>query len=123
LGFSTDKILYATLDFRGYVSGVERDLAYTDALARIKTLPFVVRATATEGIPFGPHHIPPVSIPGNPKPWGPGANVQPPIMYAATPDYLEIMSLKLVGGRLITNADGRGSPQVVLVNETLARSA
>ena len=123
LGFSTDKILFATLDFRGYVSGAERDLAYADALARIKSLPFVGRATAAAGIPFGPHNIPPVSIPGNAKPWGPGANVQPPIMYAATPDYLKIMNVALVAGRLISDADGRGTPQVVLVNETLARTA
>jgi hypothetical protein len=44
-------------------------------------------------------------------------------MYGATPEYLDIMGVKLVAGRLITAADKRGTPQVVLVNESLARTA
>src|SRR6185503_11274925 len=90
------------------------------AVARVKTLPMVTGASVAAGIPFGPHNIPPVSIPG--LPWPP-VNVQIPIMYGATPEYLDMMGVKLVRGRLLTAADGRGAPKVVLVNETLARSA
>ena len=120
LGFSTARLLYVTLDFRGYVAGVERDLAYYDALARVRALPVVTKATVVSGIPFGPHYIPPVSIPG--LPWPP-ANVQIPIMYGATPEYLDMMGVALVSGRLLTARDGRGAPPVVLVNETMARTA
>ncbi|HEV8495788.1 MAG TPA: ABC transporter permease [Gemmatimonadaceae bacterium] len=121
LGFTAANLLYVTLDFRGYVSGTERDRAYYAAAERIRPLAGVRGTTVAAGIPFGPHNIPPVSIPGMSKPFGPG--VQPPIMYGATPEYLDIMGVKLVAGRLFTSADKRGTPQVVLVNESLARGA
>jgi putative ABC transport system permease protein len=123
LGFSTAKLLWITLDFRGYVVGSERDLTYYDAVQRIRSVAGVANATVTAGIPFGPHNIPPVSIPGLTKPLGAGGNVQIPIMYGATPDYLKIMDVTLVAGRLLTERDGRGTPQVILVNESLARTA
>jgi hypothetical protein len=71
------------------------------------------------GIPFGPHNIPPVAITG--LPWPPTGQI--PIMYAATPDYLDVMGVRLVAGRPITSMDRRGSELVVLVNETLAKTA
>lgn len=121
LGFSTSKLLYVTLDFRGYVSGVEKDLAYYDAVQRVRTRAGVGAASVVAGIPFGPHNIPPISVPGA-KPLGPNGAVQIPIMYGATPDYLKMMDVSLVGGRLLTERDGRGAAQVVLVNESMART-
>jgi predicted permease len=121
LGFSTAKLVWMTLEFRGYITGAERDLAYYDAVARVRTVAGVGSATVVAGIPFGPHNIPPVSIPGMAKPFGPGSNVQIPIMYGATPEYLKMMDVALVSGRLLTDRDGRGAPQVLLVNESMAR--
>ena len=43
-------------------------------------------------------------------------------MYAATPAYLDMMGVRLVGGRLFTARDTTGTPLVVLVNETMART-
>ncbi len=120
LGFSAEHLLYVTLDFRGFVAGPERDAAYFAAVDRVRALTGVTGATVAAGIPFGPHNIPPMSIPN--LPWPP-VNVQIPIMYAATPDYLDIMRVRLVTGRFFSARDTRGSPQVVLVNESLARSA
>jgi predicted permease len=120
LGFSTASLLFIQLDFRGYVAGPERDLAYYEAIRRLHALPGVTGASATAGIPFGPHYIPGVGIPG--QPWPP-PGVQPPIMYGATPEYLDMMRVKLVRGRLLTARDGPGAPPVILVNETLARTA
>ena len=120
LGFSTTSLLYIRLDFRGFISGAESDLAYYDAVRRAHTLPGVTGATVVAGIPFGPHYIPGVAIPGRPWP-PPGAQV--PIMYGATPEYLDMMSVKLVHGRLLSARDNAGAPPVILVNETLARTA
>ena len=122
LGFSAEHLLYVTLDFRGFVPGPERDAAYFAAVDRVRALAGVTGATVAAGIPFGPHNIPPMSIPN--LAWPP-VSVQIPIMYAATPDYLDIMRVRLVsgGGRLFSARDTRGSPQVVLVNESLARTA
>jgi len=120
LGFSTTSLLYTRLDFRGFISGAKSDLAYHDAVRRARTLPGVTGATVVAGIPFGPHYIPGVSIPG--RPWPP-PGVQVPIMYGATPEYLDIMSVKLVQGRLLSARDNAGAPPVILVNESLARTA
>jgi predicted permease len=120
LGFSAEHLLYVTLDFHGYVPGLERDAAYATATDRVRSLGGVTGATIAAGIPFGPHNIPPMSIPN--LPWPP-VNVQIPIMYAATTQYLDIMRVRLASGRLFSPGDRRGSPQVVLVNETLARTA
>jgi predicted permease len=120
LGFSTASLLYVRLEFRGFISGAESDLAYQDAVRRVRTVGGVTGATVVAGIPFGPHYIPGVRIPG--RPWPP-PGVQVPIMYGATPEYLDMMRVKLVHGRLITARDDAGAPPVILVNETLARTA
>lgn len=119
LGFRTSTLLYATLDFREHLPASERDELYRAATERVRHVAGVARATVVAGIPFGPHNIPPVSVPG--VTWPP--NTQFPIMYGATPDYLAAMDVQLVAGRLITGRDLRLSPQVVLVNETMARTA
>ena len=108
LGFSAEHLLYATLDFHGFVPGSERDAAYFAAVDRVRALTGVTSATVAAGIPFGPHNIPPMSIPN--LPWPP-VNVQIPIMYAATPDYLDIMRVRLLTGRLFSARDTRAAPQ------------
>src|SRR5262249_26446661 len=120
LGFSAEHLLYVTLDFHGFVPGPARDAAYVAAVDRVRSVAGVTGATVAAGIPFGPHNIPPVSVPN--LSWPP-TNVQIPIMYAATTDYLDIMRVRLVSGRLFSSRDTRGSAQVVLVNETLAKTA
>jgi len=117
LGLTTSNLLHVQLEFRGYVSGIDRDLAYLDAEAKVRQLAGVTGTTPAAGVPFGPHNIPPVSVPG--LPWPPTG--QPPIMYAATPAYLDLLGVKLVAGRQFGAADGHDSPLVVLVNETMAR--
>jgi predicted permease len=121
LGFSTAELLFVTIDFRGYVPGAERDLTYEESVRRIRALTGIKSATVVMGIPFGPHNIPPISVPGSSQSFGPSSNLQPPIMYAATPDYEKMMGVTLIGGRLLSDADRRGSAQVVVVNESMAK--
>ncbi|HEV8216330.1 MAG TPA: ABC transporter permease, partial [Gemmatimonadaceae bacterium] len=118
LGLTTSNLLHVQLEFRGYVSGIDRDLAYLDAEEKVRQLAGVTGTTPAAGVPFGPHNIPPVSVPG--LPWPPTG--QPPIMYAATPTYLDLLGVKLVAGRLFSTSDRHDSPLVVLVNETMART-
>jgi predicted permease len=119
LGFNVEHLLFATIDFRGAVAGHDRDGAHAAIAERLEQARGVTGATVVEAMPFGFHHIPPISIPGRDRP--PTANGQVPIMYAATPKYLEYMDVRLVRGRLFDARDQRGSPFVVLVNETMAR--
>ncbi|MES2177881.1 MAG: ADOP family duplicated permease [Gemmatimonadota bacterium] len=119
LGFSTQQLLYVTLDFRDYTSAPERDMTYMEAVDRLRSVPSLNGATVAAGIPFGPHNIPPVSVPG--MPWPP-QDYQIPIMYGTTPEYLKLMDVQLIRGRLTTGRDRRGAPLTVLVNESMART-
>ncbi|MEP6495213.1 MAG: ADOP family duplicated permease [bacterium] len=120
LGFSTAELLYVTLDFQVHLPAADQRLAYEAAVQRVKVVTGVSDASVVDAIPFGPHHIPPISIPGMSE--MPGAGVQIPLMYGATPSYLKMMGVTLRQGRLFTDADRRGTQLVVLVNETMART-
>ena len=119
LGFSTDGLLWVTLDFRDALPSAVRDRAYMDAVARLRAMPGVTDATPAQGVPFGPHAIPPLSVPGLAD--VPSAGGQIPIMYGATPAYLRLMRVRLVEGRMLTERDDARAAPVVLVNETMAR--
>jgi predicted permease len=120
LGFSTAHLLQVTLEFRDRPPAVERDALHEQIAARIATLQGVTGATVVQGMPFSSHHVPPINIPGLAGP--PGGGGQLPIMYGATPAYLDLMHVVLHEGRLITDRDGAGAPLVVLVNETMAET-
>lgn len=120
LGFSTSRLLHVELDFRGPLTGPERDRIHEDAVQRIAGIPGVTAATVVQGMPFSSHNIPPMSVPGYVMP-SPGTQ-QLPIMYAASPAYLDMMGVRLVAGRTLTSRDTTGTPLVMLVNETMART-
>lgn len=120
LGYKTAGLLVATLDFRDALPAEERDRIYIDAAQRLTTVPGVQGATVVQAMPFGNFNVPPISVPGRAEP--PSVGGQMPFMYAATPAYLSLMGVRLRAGRLFTAADRRGTPYVVLVNETMARA-
>jgi predicted permease len=120
LGFSTAHLLDVTLEFRGAAPAAERDRVHEEAVRRIASVPGVTGVSAVQGMPFSSHNIPPIHIPGYAL-QSPAA-AQLPIMYAATPAYLDMMGVTLREGRLFTRADTTGTPLVVLVNETMART-
>lgn len=120
LGFSTARLLHVTLDFRGPTPGLEHDRIHEEAAQRIASIPGVTGVSLVQGMPFSSHNIPPIHVPGYTMP-SPAAQ-QLPIMYAATPAYLDMMGVTLREGRLFTRSDTTGTPLVVLVNETMART-
>ena len=120
LGFSTSRLLLVNLEFREQLRGPERDRAYIGAAERLATMRGVSGATVVLSMPFGNFNVPPISVPGRAEP--PSVGGQLPYLYTATPTFLRLMGVTLREGRLFNEADGRGSPLVVLVNETMARS-
>ncbi|MEO7965211.1 MAG: ABC transporter permease, partial [Gemmatimonadaceae bacterium] len=121
LGFSTSHLLYVTLDFPDAFAESQHNAVFEDAVRRIRGERGVRRATVAQGLPFGSHNIPPIDIPGHPLP--PPNEQQLPIMYGATPELLAMFGIRPLDGRLLTDQDRRGTPLVVLVNETMARNA
>jgi predicted permease len=119
LGFSTSGLLFVTLDFREPLAGARRDELHREAVRRLEGARGVSGASVVQASPFGSHHVPPISVPGLAEP--PQAAGQLPMLYGATPAYLELLDVELVQGRLFTDQDRRGSPWAALVNETMAR--
>jgi len=118
LGFSTARLLYVTLDFRANLAAADQDAQHYEASLRLTTLAGVTAATVVQAMPFGNFHVPPISVPGLAEP--PQVGRQMPYLYGATPDYLRMMGVRLLDGRLFTASDTRTSPLVVIVNETFA---
>jgi len=119
LGFSTARLLFVTLDFRASLSGPDRDVSHREVARSLTTLMGVTGATVVQATPFGNFHVPPISVPGMAEP--PMVGRQLPYMYGATPEYLRMMGVRLLDGRLVTERDTRTARLVVLVNETMAR--
>jgi predicted permease len=88
------------------------------AVESIRALPGVELVTPIAGVPFGGRHVPPISVPGRSEP--PSVDRQLPFLNAATPEFLQILRIRLIDGRSFMPSDDRGAP-VVIVNETMAR--
>ena len=122
LGFTTARTLLAQVPLGpgGKLQGASRDAFYRAGLERLKNLPGVEIAIPVNALPFGPHNVPPISVPG--LEGAPGKGTQLPFMNAATPDYFRVMGMTVLRGRGITTADDAKSPLVVVVSDTMART-
>ena len=116
-GMDMDSVLIVDFEL-----GPERidgqDEMFDRALAQVRQMPGVEMATAINAIPFSGFHVPPIAVPGRAEP--PAVGQQRPFLTAATPEFLKILGIELVEGRLLTDADDRGAA-VVLVNQAMAR--
>jgi len=83
----------------------------------IRNLPGVKSVAVSNGIPFGSTNFPPFLIEGRPetesKPSG--------LRYHVSPAYFQTMGIELLKGRLFTAEDTPATPQVVIIDEVLAR--
>jgi hypothetical protein len=88
------------------------------ALLTVRPLPGVEMATTIDAIPFSGFNVPPIAVPGRAEP--PAVGQQLPYLTAATPEFLSILGIQLVEGRMLSDDDDRGTP-VVMVNQSMAR--
>jgi putative ABC transport system permease protein len=96
-------------------------IAFADeALRRIRALPGVVAAGATDTIPFGANHSDSVILAEGYQ-MSPGESVISPSQVDVTPGYFEAMRAKLVRGRFFDQRDAGDAQKVVIVDEKLAR--
>ena len=117
LGIDMDGVVVVDVE-QGPGSETRGDL-FGDALEQVRAVPGVRLATPIAAIPFSGFNVPPISVPGLAEP--PGANRQLPFLQAATPEFFDILRIRIIEGRRLTEADDRGAP-VVVVNETMART-
>jgi predicted permease len=99
--------------------GSSRERLFDDALDAVRSVPGVRVATPIAAIPFSGFNVPPIAVPGLAGP--PNVNGQLPSLQAATPEFFDILGIRIVEGRKFTAADDKGAPTVI-VNETMART-
>ncbi len=95
---------------------------YQQILSEIRSLPGVLKASATNSLPLSPDGLNGSSfrIEGKPRAEG---TLPPVVMYAIiTEDYLSAAGISLLQGRAIERADHEQKRLVMLVNESFARS-
>jgi predicted permease len=95
--------------------------AFTDeTLRRLRALPGVEQAGATDIIPLGGSSSDSVILAEGYQ-MRPGESVISPFALDVTPGYFEAMGARLLKGRFFTDADGKDSLPVIMVDEKLAR--
>jgi putative ABC transport system permease protein len=117
--FGIDMDGVVVVDFEQGPGGAAPADVFDAALDSVRAVPGVAGATPIAAIPFSGFNVPPISVPGLAE--APNVNRQLPFLQAATPEFFDILRIRIVDGRKLTAADDRG-PLVVVVNETMART-
>lgn len=103
-----------------YISDAHVRNFYDQVLARVRALPEVATADASEYIPFGEsNQVYVIHVSGRP-PAQAGEEIGADYS-AVTPGYFSTMQIPLIRGRSIDPGDGPGTPNVVVINDTLMR--
>jgi len=121
-GFRTDNITRFTIGLpeSGYPD-LESAAGFFEALEeRLAALPEVESVGSTFGAALGRMNASAnTTVEGRPEP-APGTEIEA-LFRPVTPGYLETMGMPVLAGRGIEESDRNGSPEVALVNQTLAR--
>ncbi|HEX7140579.1 MAG TPA: FtsX-like permease family protein, partial [Vicinamibacterales bacterium] len=120
-GFRSGGMLTATaaVPLPKYQDAERRDRFYTDALARIRTIPGVTMAGTTSALPYTSRgDTMALQVEGQPAP---AEAMQDALFRLVSVDYLQTIGARLVQGRLLDAGDRADSTPVVVVNDTLAR--
>lgn len=121
-GFVAERVLTATVSLPRTRYPEESDLrTFTnEALRRVRALPGVPSAGATDTIPFGDRHNDSVIL-AEGYTMKPGESLISPTSVDVSPGYFESVGARLVRGRFFGDSDADGAPRVLIVDENLAR--
>ena len=121
-GFVSDRVLTASIMLpRNRYDDDAKRRAFTDeALRRVRALPGVRAAGATDTIPFGGYNSDSVILAEGYQ-MKPGESVISPNQVTVTPGYFEATGVRLAQGRFFQDSDAGGKRPVVIVDEKLAR--
>ena len=95
---------------------------FNDLVDRLKAIPGVQGAAAVSALPLNPVGIDfdlPVLVEGRPRP--PAGEVPQADFRIATSDYFATMGMRILQGRGFTDTDTMNTPNVVVINDTMAR--
>jgi putative ABC transport system permease protein len=127
LGFTDDHLLTAELrpretPGRGGVANLPQPQQIVvqehQLIDRIRAVPGVADAALATGLPFEGYNTFPFSVAGQPV-----DKAHPPVadFNAVTPDFFNVLGIRLVRGRLLNENDTLATPYAIMVNETFVR--
>jgi predicted permease len=120
-GFRADGVLTASISLPRSRYNNEGLAAFTnDALRRLRALPGVTAAGATNTIPFGGNNNDSVIFAEGYQ-MKPGESVISPSQVVVTPGYFEAIGARLGRGRFFDERDSASAPKAIIVDETLAK--
>ena len=120
-GFDVNDVQIASIDLQLVNYGADEASRFTDALLeRTRAIPGVEHAALSRMLPLdgGGFGLGGIEVAGREPPDGRGGwsadwNI-------ITPEYFDVMRIPLVRGRAFSEADRRGTPDVAIINQTLA---
>jgi putative ABC transport system permease protein len=120
-GFNGDGVMTASISLPGarYKDDAAITAFYDEALRRMRAIPGVKAAGATDTIPFGGNNSNGVIFAEGYQ-MGAGESVLAPNGVTITPGYFNAMNVRLVRGRFFTDADRAKSLPVIIIDEKLA---
>ncbi|HXU40144.1 MAG TPA: ABC transporter permease [Blastocatellia bacterium] len=119
-GFNPAKMLTMNVALPGakYPKGPDRSAFFTRMLDRVGALPGVESAEVTSVLPFsGNFDGRGLAVEDHPKPRGEEISVD---LYIASPGYVRAMAIPLIKGRELAGQDTDTTPNVALINQTMA---
>ncbi len=120
-GFRADRVVVAEMQLpQKYATAAAVSHFYDSVLERLSGMPGVERATAAMFTPFsngGNRSY--LFVEGRPEP--PPAQAHWARANVVRPGYLEAMSIPLLSGRTISNADGADATPTLVIGETVAK--
>jgi predicted permease len=121
-GFNPDGVLIASVNLpRTRYANDDALRRFTDeTLRRLRALPGISAAGATDTIPLGGNHDDSVILAEGYQ-MKPGESVISPSKVDVTPGYFNAMSVKSIRGRFFDDRDGARAPRTVIVDDKLAR--
>ncbi len=122
-GFRTDHLLTLRMDITGpkYKNNIAQIRAFEqNALMNVKALPGVESAAFTNSLPIAGQTWGSVFVVGD-QPVPERSQIPIAAFNPVSPEYFQTMGIRLLRGRSFTEADGPQSPNVVVINETMAR--
>jgi putative ABC transport system permease protein len=120
-GFRSDHVLTASISLPAsrYREESEARRFAEDVLRRVRALPSVASAGATDTIPFGSDHSNSLIV-AEGYLARPGESIISPTRVVASSGYLEAVHARLITGRLFNDHDVDSAPSVAIVDQTLA---
>ncbi len=121
-GWRVDNLVFAQLSLKGtnYAHSFERRMFFDQLEQRVAALPGVERVALSESVPVWPFGSSSgLAIEGRPVERG---QPTPEVFHeAVSPGYFDALGIRLLQGRAFTSADTTNTPQVVIINQTMAR--